>query len=187
MTRAAPSSSSRADPNQNPNIEPALDFNYAIFGRIVSDPSGLRAQIQSVPHDSSVGTGDGKPDSPVTITSATIENDNNDLALIVSAPFGTAAGTTGDVNVTVNDSDGNSFTQTFHVTTTTDPIDPPPFIESLSTSPFLQGLTGPPTTTVNTPVSFQLPVFDAHGDTIGYQANTNLVANLNVTITTPGL
>ncbi len=175
------------DPNQNSGIETALDFNYAIFGRVVSDPSGLRAQIQSVPHDNSVGTGDGTPDSPVTITSATIENDNNDLALIVSSPFGTTAGTTGDVTVTVGDSDGNTFTQTFHVTTAADPIDPPPFIESLSTSPFLQGLTGPPTTTVNTPVSFQLPVYDAHGDTVSYQANSSLVANLNVTISNTGL
>ena len=153
-----------ADPIANPGVATSLDYNYAIFGRIVSDPDGLRALIQSVPHDNSVGAGDGTPSSAVTITSATITNDTRDLALIVSAPFGTGAGATGDVTVTVTDSDGNTAQQVFHVTTATDPGDPPPFLNPIT----------PPSTPVNTPVNLQLTAFDNHGDPVVFYGPTQL-------------
>jgi uncharacterized repeat protein (TIGR01451 family) len=154
-----------ADPVANPGVATALDYNYAIFGRIVSDPSGLRALIQSVPHQKNQqGAADGAPITPVTITSATIVNDNNDLALIVSAASGTAANTTGDVTVTVTDSDGNSAQQVFHVTTATDPGDPPPFLNPIT----------PPSTAVNTPATFQLTAFDNHGDPVVFYGPTEL-------------
>ncbi len=151
-----------ADPKLDPNVGTALDYNYAIFGRVVSDPNGLVAKIQGVPRQN--GASDGAPASAVTITSASIENDNNDLALIISAPAGTAAGTTGDVTVTVHDSDGNTTQQVFHVTTASDPNDPPPFLNPIT----------PPSTPVNTPVNVQLSAFDNHGDPLVFYGPAQL-------------
>jgi uncharacterized repeat protein (TIGR01451 family) len=154
-----------ADPNTNPGVATALDYNYAIFGRVVSDPNGLRALIQSVPHGNNVGQGDGAPTSAVTITSATIvTNDTTDLALIVSAQSGTTAGATGDVTVNVTDSDGGTAQQVFHVTTAADPNDPPPFLQPIT----------PPSTPVNTPVNLQLTAFDNHGDPVVFYGPTEL-------------
>lgn len=139
------------------NAEPFLDFKYTAFGRVVSDPNGLRAKIQALPHNSSE-----QPLSNVTITSATVTQDNNDLALIISAPVGTTG--SGDVTVTATDGFGGTATQTFHVTVQAETNDPVPFLSPIT----------PPTTKVNTPVSFQLPTFNLHGDTLTFYNQTGL-------------
>ena len=144
-----------------------LDYQYDVFGRLVSDPNDLLDKIASVPVNSS-----SVPASPVTITSASITNDTNDLALQISAPIGTTG--TGTITVNVSDTQGGTDQQTFNVTVHADPTDPGPFLKTSQTSPFLQGLATPPTTTVNTPLSFQLPAFDLKSDPIIYYNQTGL-------------
>ena len=129
------------------DAESFLDFQYTIFGQLVSGDN-VRAEINAVPQDNSNGSGDGTPLSPVTITSASIINDPYDLALQVSAPLGTTGSST--ITVTANDGHGGTDSQSFFVNIGGDSTDPGPFLEAIT----------PPTTTVNTPVTFQLPYFD---------------------------
>jgi uncharacterized repeat protein (TIGR01451 family) len=152
-----------------------LDYQYDIFGRLVSDPNDLLDKIASIPVNSS-----SSPTSPVTITSASISNDTNDLALQISAPIGTTG--TGTITVNVSDGQGGTDQQTFNVTVQADTTDPGPFLETSQTAPFLQGLAAPPTTTVNTPLSFQLPAFDLQGDPLTFYNQTGL-ANFGLTPT----
>jgi large repetitive protein len=153
-----------------------LDYQYAIFGRLVSDPNDLLDKIASLPVTGS------SPTNPVTITSASITNDTNDLALQISAPIGTTG--TGTITVNVSDGHGGTDSKTFNVTVQADSTDPGPFLKTIPTTPFLQGLATPPTTSVNTPTSFQLPAFDLQGDPITYYDQTALAA-LSTPITPP--
>ncbi len=154
----------------------SLDYQYTMFGHVVSDPSNLMAKINAVPHGNDVGPNDGAPTRPVTITSATIIQDNYNLALQIAAPVTAASGTTGDVVVTATDGHGGTATQTFHVAVHPDTIDPPPFILPI---------TAPPSTTVGTPVTVQIPAFDSHGDNVTFQAagiTTGLTTTVNSNI-----
>jgi uncharacterized repeat protein (TIGR01451 family) len=147
--------------------EAFLDYQYTIFGRLVSDPNDLLDKIGSIPVNSS-----GSPTSPVTITSASITNDANDLALQISAPLGTTG--TGTITVNVSDGHGGADQKTFNVTVQPDANDPGPFLLPIA----------PPTTIVNTPVSFQLPAFDLRGDPVTYYNQVGLAAN-QITSTQP--
>ena len=129
------------------DAESFLDFQYTIFGQLVSGDN-VRAEINAVPQDNANGSGDGTPLSPVTITSASIISDPYDLALQVSAPLGTTGSST--ITVTADDGHGGTDSQSFFVNIGGDASDPGPFLEAIT----------PPTTTVNTPVTFQLPYFD---------------------------
>ena len=149
------------------DTEPFLDYQYTVFGRLVSGEN-VRAEIQSVPVDAN-----SVPDSPVTITSASIINDTNDLALEVSAALGTT--TMGTVTVTASDGFGGTDQQSFNVSVSPDPNDPGPFLQAIT----------PPTTTVNTPVSFQLPAFDLEGDPLIYYNQTGLQSSFNLSPTQP--
>lgn len=153
-----------------------LDYQYAIFGRLASDPNDLLDKIASIPVNSS-----SAPTKPVTITSASITHDTNDLALQISAPVGTTG--TGTITVNVSDGHGGTDQKTFNVTVQADTTNPGPFLETLPTSPFLQGLATPPTTTVNTPLTFQLPTFDLNGDQLTFYNQTDLKNNFNLTPT----
>jgi uncharacterized repeat protein (TIGR01451 family) len=146
-----------------------LDYQYTMFGHVVSDPTGIMAKINAVSVDAS-----SKPLHDVTITTASIINDGNNLALQIAAPLSATAGDTGDVTVTATDAHGGTATQIFHVTIQPDSIDPPPF---------LLNVTNPPSTTVNTPVTFQLPAFDLHGDAVTFET-AQITTNLNVTVNT---
>ena len=79
-----------------------LDYQYTIFGRVVSDPNGLVAAMNAVPVDSN-----STPDSAVTITNAQIIQDPNDVALQLGVQPTVTSGT-GQVTVTATDSQGNS-------------------------------------------------------------------------------
>ncbi len=154
----------------------SLDYQYTMFGHVVSDPNGVMAKINAVPHDSSFGSAsDGTPLSPVTITSATIIQDTNNLALQVSAPETLAAGATGDVMVTATDGHGGTATQTFHVTTAADTFDPPPFLNPVPT----------PSTTINTPNTFQLSAFDLKGDPLAFYGPSQLSSTFHLNPTQP--
>lgn len=146
-----------------------LDYQYTVFGQVVSGMNIL-TDIGNVPNDSS---NNNEPYSPVTITSATITTDNNDFALGLSAPLGTTG--TGTVTVTANDGHGGTTSQSFQVTVQADPNDPGPILESIPTI----------TTTVNTPVVFQLPAFDLEGDPITYFDQTGLQSTFELSPTQP--
>jgi cyclophilin family peptidyl-prolyl cis-trans isomerase len=145
--------------------QPSLDYQYTIFGQVVSGEA-ISADINSVPVDSN-----SDPLSPVTITSAQIINDTDDLALDLSAPVGTTG--TGSITVSANDGHGDTALQTFQVTVQADPNDPGPFLETIPTV----------TTTVNTPDTFQLPAFDLEGDPVTYYDQTGLQSNFGLSPT----
>ncbi len=149
----------------------ALDYLYTIFGKLVSGYDIL-TDISTVPNSGSFNT----PDSPVTITSASIVTDNNDLALGLSAPLGATG--SGSVTVTANDGHGGISSQTFQVTLQADPNDPPPFIET--TAQALNSgnsrtvlLNTTLNMTVNTPFTFTLPAFDLDGDPLTFSNQTS--------------
>jgi uncharacterized repeat protein (TIGR01451 family) len=154
------------------DAEPFLDFELPLFGRVVSDPNDLLHKINSVPVNGST------PVAPVTITTATITTDVNNLAFEISTSATSGSGT---ITVKATDKHGMSTQQTFSVTIAPNPTDPPPFIQSLPASPFLLNNGSPPTTTLNMPTTFQLPVFDLNGDPINYYNNTQLQSNFQIT------
>ncbi|HEX3998714.1 MAG TPA: peptidylprolyl isomerase [Pirellulales bacterium] len=140
------------------NTSSFLDLQYTVFGQVVSGMNIL-TDIGNVPNNAS---DKNLPYSPVTITKATISTDNNDFALGLSAPLGTTG--TGSVTVTANDGHGGTTSQTFQVTVEAPQSDPGPILTSIPTQ----------TTTVNTPLTFQLPAFDLEGDPITYYDQTGL-------------
>ncbi len=144
--------------------QPFLDYQYTIFGRVVSDPNNLVQVMNSVPVNSN-----STPDSAVTITDAKIIQDPFDVALQIGVPESTTTGS-GDVTVTANDGHGGVASQTFHVTIQADAND---------ASPFLQNIT-PITTSANTPITFQLSAFNLHGDTLTYYNQNGLQTNFGL-------
>jgi cyclophilin family peptidyl-prolyl cis-trans isomerase len=162
MPRTTNHDTNRADLFITGAAEPFLDYQYTLFGRVVSDINNLRAMIQSVPTNNSNAPGDGSPLSPVTITSASIVEDSYDRNLPVSAPFGASG--SGTVTITAVDGHGGFDQTTLNVTIQPDANDPAPFLLNIT----------PPVTTVNTPVSFQLPCFDLHGDPVTFYGPTEL-------------
>ena len=148
-----------------------LDFKYTIFGQLVAG-NNVRAEINAVPQDNSNGTGDGTPLSPVTITSASIISDPYDVSLMVSAPLGTTGSST--MTVSADDGHGGTDSQSFTVTMNGDASDPGPFFKAIT----------PPTTTVDNPVTFQLPYFelDPTNNPLTFSSTTAGNANLSVTV-----
>jgi large repetitive protein len=151
------------------NTSSFLDYQYTVFGQVVSG-SNILTDIGNVPNNAS---DNNLPYSPVKITSASITTDNNDFALGLSAPLGTTG--TGTVTVTANDGHGDTTSQSFQVTVQADPNDPGPVLTAIPTV----------TTTVNTPVNFQLPAFDLEGDPITYYDQTGLQSNFGLSPTQP--
>jgi len=159
----------------------ALDFNHTIWGQLIRGFDILTA-VNNVAVD-----GNMKPTTPVTITSATIIQDNHDAVLTVNA----AAGATGTSTITVTGTDsvtGESSMQNFTATVVTpDTTNDPPILGPVANQ----------VTTVGTPVTFTVPATDidggamtfaavgptrdAQGNPIG-DANGNPVANATVTV-----
>ncbi|HEX3996988.1 MAG TPA: DUF4082 domain-containing protein [Pirellulales bacterium] len=147
-----------------------LDYQYTVFGQVVSGMNIL-TDIGNVPNNVA---DNNLPYSPVTITEATITADNNNFALGISAPVGTTG--TGSITVTANDGNGDTTSQTFQVTVEADPNDPGPILKTIAAQ----------TTTVNTPVSFQLPAFDLEGDAVTYYDQAGLESSpFNLSPTQP--
>ena len=149
------------------NTSSFLDLQYTVFGQVVSGMNIL-TDIGNVPNNAS---NNNLPYSPVTITKATITTDNLNFALGVSAPVGTTGSSS--VTVTANDGHGDTTSQTFQVTVEAAQSDPGPILETIPTQ----------TTTVNTPLSFQLPAFDLEGDTITYYDQTGLQSSFGLSPT----
>jgi cyclophilin family peptidyl-prolyl cis-trans isomerase len=99
----------------------ALDYGFTLFGQLISGQSTLTdlslvaVQSNNLPppnQETSV------PVSPVTITSATLSNQNPNGVLLIDTTSATTAGQTANITVTATDpTDGTSVTRTFKVTT----------------------------------------------------------------------
>ncbi|NQU24918.1 MAG: peptidylprolyl isomerase [Candidatus Nealsonbacteria bacterium] len=139
-----------------------LDFNHSIFGYL-TEGDDVREAIAAVE------TLSERPVEDVVIGSATVEIDEENGVLMLSAPEGTS----GEADVTVTVSDGTYTTQrTFHVT-----IEP----DTYNNSPFLTPIDDVHTT-VDTLVPLTLASIDVEGDapTYGYALREN--SPLDVTI-----
>lgn len=142
------------------------DYSYTIFGQITS---GF-ATVADIMNTNVSSTNDA-PTSPITITSATIVQDNQNAVLQIFVPSGYTSSSTITVNAT--DSDGTAAPQVqFTVTGTADTVADTPFF----TTPFGQsapftlasGSTTPTLTTQeDTSTTFTVPV-----------TNTNVGATL---------
>lgn len=130
-----------------------LDFNYNLFGQLVSGQSVLQA-IDSVSTDSN-----SKPLTPVTITSAKIIQDTHDTVLMIQAPAGAGAST---ITVTGTDAVTHATTtQSFQASYQADTVNDPPFLAPVANQ----------STTPGTPVSFQLTSTDLEHDPVVYSAS----------------
>ena len=146
------------NPDANPNSYLSLrrlDFNHSVFGRLTLGED-VRQQIMLVPVSSD---GRGQPTTDVVVTKAEIIQDNTNAVLMLKAPEG-MSGTT-SVTVTVTDSEDRHYDQSFDVTVTPDIYNSSPFLTEYPTSE---------TTTVDTPVEFQLAAVDDEGDDFVFSA-----------------
>ena len=89
-----------------------LNYGYAIFGQLLSDPSGTYSKILNVPTTSQSGI--NYANTPVTITSASIvQSDTQNAVLQIAEPPGFTGNAT--VTVTATGSDNTSKQQAFNV------------------------------------------------------------------------
>jgi|GEM_PF-3510155 len=142
-----------------------LDFNHSIFGILV-EGEGNRAAISDT-----ATAADDRPVNDVTIENVEIFDDQENAVLFLEA----AAGTTGDVmvTVTVTDQQGNTFDRQFTVTVEQDQDD---FVDPLTGNrpfdgrPFLADITSPRTIARNTTAQIQLNATDVEGDSFVFGA-----------------
>ncbi len=131
-----------------------LDFRHTIFG-LLTEGEDVRQQINDVTTGAN-----GKPVADVVMTQVTVFHDDQNGVLRLSAPRGTTG--TAQVTVTATDSvTGEWASQTFEVIIGADTSVPPPFLAPID----------PIVTTVNTPVTFQIPVVDVYGSSLYYSGN----------------
>ncbi len=97
----------------------SLDYNYTIFGQLVSGQSTMDLLADVTVRSNGASPPEvSVPDSPVTITSASLSDQNPNGVLLIDASSATTAGQTANISVTATDpTDGTSVTRTFRVTT----------------------------------------------------------------------
>lgn len=95
-------------------IQQAFDFNYTIFGQLVSGQQTV-TDLSKVAVTTNSGGENSQPINPVTITGAAITTQNPSGALHVDATHA-KAGETSTITVTASDGQGGTQTQTFVVT-----------------------------------------------------------------------
>ena len=144
-----------------------LDYNHSIFGQLIEGDM-TRAGINRIAID-----GNERPLASVVIRKVEIFNDTeNGLLRLTSLG---APGSTSDITVTVHDSEGNQFSQTFTVTVAADTSNGSPFFGNI---PIGKG-------TTNAPITLRLSSFDQEGDapwyTVRLPATPHIQANFNST------
>lgn len=141
-----------------------LDFQHSIFGVLTAGDS-VRQAIQN-----SNTSGDGAPPSAISITGAQIITDTTNAALELKAARG-ASGTS-DVTVTVTNSSGQTFSQTFHVTVTPDTQSPAPYLNKIAPVSGVEGQ----------PINLQLTATDVTGGADVFNATKPSSETTNYTI-----
>ena len=143
-----------------------LDFNHSVFG-FQTEGEDVREAIEQVAVDAN-----DKPLTDVVMESVEIFYDTENGTLMLSAPEGASG--TADVTVTVDDGNGGTYSRTFTVTVAADS-------DASANSPPYLGDIADVSTTVDTPVSFNISAFDLEGDDIYYAGLVN-PTNDNITI-----
>jgi cyclophilin family peptidyl-prolyl cis-trans isomerase len=97
----------------------SLDYNYTLFGQLISGQSTMKDLSMVTVHTNGATPPEiSVPDSPVTITSATLSSQNPNGVLLIDTTSATQAGQTANITVTAKDpTDGTTVTRTFKVTT----------------------------------------------------------------------
>ena len=157
------------------NMPQFLNFNYSIFGQLVSGfdtfEKIMTTQVQL--NQSSGET--SQPVNPITITSASLVDDAHDGVLSVFAPA-SFDGSSATITVTATNTDGVSTQQQFNASAVTDTQVDPPFLGPITNQ----------TTTFNTPDVFNLTSTDLAGAGVTYfvvdSTTGNAPTNATVTI-----
>ncbi|MFO0824654.1 MAG: peptidylprolyl isomerase [Gemmataceae bacterium] len=130
----------------------SLNFRYTIFGQLVSGFDTFDKLIHTPVQSPSTG----KPVNPVTITSATVVQNDPNGVLRITAP----ASYTGNSTITVTPSDGgaSSTGDNFKVTFAADTVNDAPFLGPIADQ----------TTAPGTGVTFKLTSTDLENDPVTY-------------------
>jgi cyclophilin family peptidyl-prolyl cis-trans isomerase len=143
-----------------------LDMNHSIFGGLL-EGEDVRAAVSDVDVEANPTrpTEISKPVHPVDILGATIETDNQNEMLMISAPEHSL----GEANITVRVSDGTAFAErTFHVDVVDDTFNSLPFLGPVTDTQGNELATLQ--TTVGTPLQFVLTSEDVEGDAVFYDS-----------------
>jgi cyclophilin family peptidyl-prolyl cis-trans isomerase len=167
------------------SVQQAFDFNYTIFGQLVSgantvtDLSRVAVQLGSSGEDS-------QPVTPVVINAATLSNNNASGVLHIDTT-GAKAGETATVTVTATDpADRTTSTRSFAVTTSAynGPASPvinfAPFASPVAASTGheapvtvqLQGASGYPDSAMPSALGYQILTQPAHGTISNFDATS---------------
>jgi cyclophilin family peptidyl-prolyl cis-trans isomerase len=126
--------------SQSAPTQQSFDYSYTLFGQLVAGQSTLTNDLSKVALTVNSNYPDApapsQPINPVTITSASLSQNNPNGVLLIDTTSATTAGQTANITVTATDpTDHTTATQTFTVTTVaySGPNDPPiNFIPSVS-------------------------------------------------------
>ena len=134
-----------------------LDFNHSIFGQLV-EGDDVREAISN--HQTNSG---GTPSQRIGIETIEVFDDIENSVVMLKA----RGNTTGSTNVTftVTDPDGKTFSETIQVDVVADSG------RSSNAQPFLNNVSPPDSSPINTPEQLQLSSTDVEGDAVEYFAN----------------
>ena len=130
-----------------------LDFNHTIFG-ILSEGEQVRQSISNT----GINTAAGDSTFPIVMEGIDIFEDHENATLLLKATDNATGPVT--VTVTVEDSSGNQYEQSFELNIAEDLFNGRPYLEPIA----------PVSTTVNTPIQVQLTATDVEGDDFTFDA-----------------
>jgi cyclophilin family peptidyl-prolyl cis-trans isomerase len=163
-----------------------LDYGYSLVGQLVAGQNTLTDLSKVTVHPATPGAEDSIPDSPVTITSATLNNENPNGVLLIDTTSA-QKGETANITVTATDpTDKTTVTRSFAVTVSAynGPTNPPinfvPFANPVATSAIvnnpttvqLNGQSGYPSTSASVKLTYQLVSQPTHGTITNFNAST---------------
>ncbi len=148
------------------STQQAFDFNYTIFGQLVSGQQTVTDLSKvAVQNNSSTPPEDSQPVTPVTINSVVLSSINPNGVLHIDTT-GATAGQTATITVTATDpTDNTTKTQTFTVTVGAynGPTNSVTATLPLNTPQTIQLTSSPPATIADFTISYQLLSQPAHG------------------------
>ena len=152
-----------------------LDFNHTIFGVLV-EGADVQDAISSTEVELSSLTGElSLPAYDIIMNDVEVFTDTENAVVMLKAAEGVSGPV--EVTVTVTNSLGESYEQTFTVTVEDDTFDDRPFLSEIDDV----------TTTVNTAVSIQLESTDVEGDPVVYEAYASGSVDYTFDLTEDGL
>ncbi|WP_161604442.1 Ig-like domain-containing protein [Roseiconus nitratireducens] len=130
-----------------------LDFNHSVFGQLIEGDDVREAISEHAVDD------DDRPTTDIAINTIEVFNDTENSLVMLKAT-GSGVGTT-NVTITVTDSDGNSYDETFQVDVNND---------TANSQPYLNEITVPDKFAPGSPATLQLSHTDIEGDAVTYAA-----------------